>query len=150
MKTQNSVALDPQIFAVVLDQNWQNVRNIKTERLWFMNTYTAITAGALTLLQTIRGEVVRQIALLGFMCAFSLMGLLTSLRLKAELDESLDVIQAIVAHGQMTEFMALGRSAGVLSRYPPFRWMLPAFYALTVAGFATLVAYRIMVPEPPR
>ena len=44
------------LFATIFTQNWENVRGIKSERIWFMNTYWVISAGSLSLLQGIDGE----------------------------------------------------------------------------------------------
>jgi hypothetical protein len=43
----------------------------------------------------------------------------------------------------VSEFAAL-ELAGELSRYPKFRWIFPAFYFMSTAGFAALVAYRVI------
>ena len=93
--SENSTAINPAIFATIFQQNWENARHIKGERIWFMNTYSLISAGALSLLQTIRGEAVLQLSLILLMCLFSVIGLLTSLRLKAELEECLGKLQAM-------------------------------------------------------
>ena len=85
------------MFAAVFSENWQNARHIKTERISFLTTFSLVTAGVLTFLQAVRSSVVLQVALLIFMCLFSLFGLLTSLRLKGELEECLEKIQAMTA-----------------------------------------------------
>lgn len=137
----------PAIFAVIYQQSWENVRHIKSERIWFMNTFSAISAGALSLLQTIRGEAVLQLSLLLFMCLFSVIGLLTSLRLKAELEECLSKLQTMVAQSQAREYVALGQSDGELTRYPKFRWIFPVFYSMATVGYAALLVYRLMTGE---
>src|SRR6266481_4249639 len=98
---------DPRIFAAVFGENWQNARHIKSERISFMNAFSLISAGVLTFLQGVRGSALLQIALLFFMCLFSLFGLLTSLRLKGELEECLAKIKAMSAHANVSEFVAL-------------------------------------------
>ena len=55
------------MFSAVFKENWQNARHIKTERISFMNTYSLISAGVLTLLQNVRESAPIQIALLSFM-----------------------------------------------------------------------------------
>ena len=137
-------AKDPAFFVEVFRQNWENVRNIKTERIWFLNTFAAISAGALSLLQAVRLGAVLQISLILFMCLFSIIGLLTSLRLKAELEECLAKIQAMVARTNEREFVALGQSEGDLSRYPKFRWLFPVFFSMASAGFVALLVYRLV------
>jgi len=56
MSDQDRTATSTGLFATIFQQNWENVRGIKSERIWFMNTYSVISAGSLTLLQSIRGE----------------------------------------------------------------------------------------------
>lgn len=141
---------DPTIFAAVFNENWQNARNIKSERISFMNTFSLVSAGVLTLLQSVRGSALLEISLLLFMCLFSVVGLLTSLRLKGELEECLAKIQAISVQVNINDFVALGQLAGKVSRYPKFRWMFPLFYSMTTAGFVALIVYRLLTGEPIR
>jgi hypothetical protein len=131
------------MFAAVFSENWQNARHIKTERISFLTTFSLITAGVLTFLQTVRSSAVLQVALLVFMCLFSLFGFLTSLRLKGELEECLAKIEAMTAQANVSEFAAL-ELGGELSRYPKFRWIFPAFYFMSTAGYAALIAYRVI------
>ena len=145
MSNETSDIKDSPLFVETFRQNWENVRHIKTERMWFMNTFSAITAGALSLLQAISLGAVLQTSLIGFMCVFSIIGLLTSLRLKAELEECLAKIQSMVAQTNEREFVALGQSEGHLSRYPKFRWIFPVFFSLASAGFVSLLVYRLVV-----
>ena len=84
------------MFAAVFTQNWDNARHIKSERLSFMNAYSVICAGVLALLQTLQASELIRIALLLFMTFFSLIGVLTSLRLKSELEECLAKIAAML------------------------------------------------------
>ena len=151
--TQNTLAKkwesneQPITFAVwnaVFQENWANVRHIKSERIWFTNIFSIITAGALSLLH-VGGEAVPQLLLIGFMCVFSLMGLLTSLRLKAELEECLEKLVVMAARANVKEFIALERSEGQLARYPQFRWIFPAFYSISLFGFVALLVYRLVV-----
>ncbi len=58
------------------------------------------------------------------MTLFSAIGLLTSLRLKGELEECLAKIKAMSAQANISEFVAL-ELKGKLSRYPKFRWIFP-------------------------
>ena len=131
------------MFAAIFQQTWENVRHIKSERMWFLNTHAITSAGTLSLLQAIHGEFVLQLSLLLCMCVLSAIGVLISLRLKAELEECLEKIQAMVARAQVDDFMALGRLEGRLSRYPAFRWIFPVLYALSMVLFFALFVYRL-------
>jgi hypothetical protein len=146
MSNKSAVDLDSTMFAAVFSENWQNARHIKSERISFLTTFSLISAGVLTLLQSMRSSVVLQIALLFFMCLFSLFGLLTSLRLKGELEECLAKIQAMATQANMNQFAALELDEQ-LSRYPKFRWIFPAFYSMTTAGFVALIAYRLVTGQ---
>lgn len=146
MSNKPPTDLDSKMFAAVFSENWQNARHIKTERISFLTTFSLITAGVLTLLQTVRSSAVLQVVILVFMCLFSLFGLLTSLRLKGELEECLSKIRAMTAEANVSEFAAL-ELGGQLSRYPKFRWIFPAFYFMSTAGFAALIAYRVITGE---
>ncbi len=128
---------------VVFQQHWENARHIKNERLSFTNVYAIITAGILSLLHSIRGEFVLEISILAFLCCFSIIGLLTSLRLKAELEDCLRSIEHTVARLGMEEFMPVVDARGALTRYPKFRWLFPVFYAIASAGFLGLLVYRL-------
>ena len=143
MSDQDRTATSTGLFATIFQQNWENVRGIKSERIWFMNTYSVISAGSLTLLQSIRGERVIELTLILGLCLLSLVGLISSLRLKAELEECLEKIEAMVARAQVDEFVALGRPEGELLRYPAFRWVFPIFYAFGTALFVGLLVYRL-------
>jgi hypothetical protein len=57
------------------------------------------------LLHSIRGDFVLEISLLVFLACFSIIGLLTSLRLKAELENCLHSIEQTVARLGMEHFM---------------------------------------------
>src|SRR5678809_1389879 len=141
MSNETPAAIDPDMFAAVFSENWDNARYIKSERISFMNAYSVICAGVLALLQSVQASDLIRIALLFFMTLFSLVGLLTSLRLKSELEECLAKIEA------MTVQANVGQLEGKPSRYPRFGWIFPIFYTMTTAGFITLIVYRLVTGE---
>ena len=146
MNKENSAVTNATMFVAAFNENWQNARHIKSERLSFMTAFSLVSAGVLTLLQSVRSSAVLQVTLLVFMCLFSLFGLLTSLRLKGELEECLAKIKAMSAQANVSEFVAL-ELEGRLSRYPKFRWTFPVFYSMTSAGYVALIAYRLVTGE---
>lgn len=148
MSNETPAAADPTMFAAIFGENWQNVRHIKTERILFMNAYSLISAGVLTLLQNVQATDLMRTGLLIFMSLFSLFGLLTSLRLKGELEECLTKIEAMSMQADMSQFVALGQLEGRSSRYPRFRWMFPIFYSMTSTGFVALIVYRLLSGGP--
>ena len=99
---------------MIYQQNCENARHIKNERIWFMNIYSIIAAGILSLLNSIRGQAVLECSLIVFMCLFSLIGLLTSLRLKAELEECLQKLESMAISKHLQAYVALGESEGKL------------------------------------
>ena len=129
---------------MVFQQHWENARHIKNERLSFTNIYAIVTAGTLSLLHSVHGESVLEISMLVFLCCFSVIGLLTSLRLKAELETCLRSIDLTVSRLGMEAFMTVFDSQGALARYPKFRWLFPLFYAIASVGFMGLLAYRLI------
>ena len=147
MSNETPAAIDPDMFAAVFSENWDNARYIKSERISFMNAYSVICAGVLALLQSVQASDLIRIALLFFMTLFSLVGLLTSLRLKSELEECLAKIEAMTVQAKVSQFVALGQLEGKPSRYPRFRWIFPIFYTMTTAGFITLIVYRLVTGE---
>ena len=52
MSKEAPAAIDSPLFEAVFKQNWENARHIKSERIWFMNAFSLISAGVLTLLQS--------------------------------------------------------------------------------------------------
>ena len=134
---------EKQTLLAIFTQHWENARHIKYERLSFTNIYAIVSAGILSLLHAVRGEAVLEISLLIFLVSFSIIGLLTSLRLKAELEECLHNIERIVAQTGLEEFMPVVDSRGALTRYPKFRWLFPVFYSICTVGFLVLLLYRL-------
>jgi hypothetical protein len=143
MNEPETIAGERTLFAVIFQQNWENARHIKGERMWFMNVYSIIAAGILSLLHSVEGKVVLEYSLIVFMCVFSLIGLLTSFRLKAELEECLHRIQEMAVQDRSECFLAMGESEGALTRYPKFRWIFPLFYSIATFSFVALLAYRV-------
>ncbi len=149
MSDQDRTATSTALFATIFQQNWENARGIKSERIWFMNTYSVISAGSLSLLKGIHGERVIELTLILALCLLSLVGLISSLRLKVELEECLEKIEAMVARAQVDEFVAVGRPEGRLLRYPAFRWVFPVFYFIGIVVFVGLLVYRLAGGGPP-
>ena len=81
------------------------------------------------------------------MCLFSVIGLLTSFRLKSELEECLAKLEAMSVQANINEFVALGQLEGKFSSYPKFRWIFPFFYSMTTVAFGALIAYRLIAGE---
>ena len=109
---EEPIATNPELFAAMSQQNWENVRHIKSERMWYLNTHAVTSAGVLTFLQSVRRGFVLQSSLLLCICFLSAIGLLTSLRLKAELEECLSTDQV----AGFTSSMKKGIGRGVMAK----------------------------------
>ena len=149
MSDQDRIATSSGLFATIFQQNWENVRGIKSERIWFLNTYSVISAASLSLLKGIHGERLIELTLILALSFLSVIGLIVSLRLKAELEECLEKIQTMVARAQVDQFVALGRPEGELLRYPAFRWIFPVFYLFGTTLFVALFVYRLAAGGQP-
>jgi hypothetical protein len=68
--------IDPTIFAAILQQNSENVRSIKNQRIWFLQTFAVISAGAQVLPSRHSGNPPLQLGLNLSMTAVAAMGLL--------------------------------------------------------------------------
>ena len=128
----------------VYQQNWENARHIKNERLSFTNIYCIVAAGMLSLLHTVAGQRLLEISMLTFLVLFSFIGLLTSLRLKAELEECLHKIDQIVSQTGVERISALNEAKGVPTKYPKFRWIFPWFFTIGATGFFILLWQRVL------
>jgi hypothetical protein len=131
------------LLQAIFQQNWENVRHIKNERLMFINIYAIISAGVLSFLNSVKGEIGLQTLLILFLCFLSAIGLLSSLRLKAELEECLANIERILDHAGLENFMAMGATNQGHMRFPKFRWVFPIFYSFTSLIFSLLLLQRL-------
>jgi hypothetical protein len=111
-------------FAAVFNQNWENVRHVKTERISFMNAYSLVSAGVLTLLQHVQASDLVRMVLLLFMTLFSCFGLMTSLRLKVDWKNASRKFALWRPEAKVSEFVALGQLEGRVSHYPKFQLAL--------------------------
>jgi hypothetical protein len=132
-------------FVAVFQQNWENARFIKSERLASANIYAIVVAGALSLMTAGRSLPMVELALLGFLWILSLVALLTSLRLKAELEDCLQRIQSLSRIADVEAYVSLGEIKQGIAGHVKFRWMFPILYSVTSIGFLILLGYRILV-----
>lgn len=138
----NPDPLDRPMLQEVFRQNWENVRHIKNERLMFTNIYAVVTAGALAFTNAFKEQSHAELFMLLFLLVFSVIGLLTSLRLKVELEECLANIERILVTVKQADFMSMGADNQSHLRYPKFRWVFPIFYALTTAVILAVLLHR--------
>ena len=133
-------------FTMLLAQNWENVRHVKNERLWFTNIYAIVVAGVLSFLHSATSNRLLELSLIVFLFLLSFMGLLISFRLKAELEGYLDKLDRMIYQAGLEEFSvhdeALG---GKIIRLLKFRWMFTFFYATSCSGALALLIERVIV-----
>ena len=133
------------MFMAIFREHWENVRHIKNERLTFTNIYGIITAGTLSLMHSVHGMAALEYSLIIFLQIFSVIGFVTSLRLKLELEESLRAIDKMLQDTELAAFMPVDRATGSFTRIPKFRWVFPIFYFVTSMGFSILLAVRLLL-----
>ena len=133
------------MFLVIFKEHWENVRHIKNERLTFTNIYGIITAGTLSLMHNVGSRSALEFSLIIFLLVFSIIGLLTSLRLKLELEEALDSIEKMLLETDFHPFMSVDPQASTFSPIPKFRWVFPIFYFVTSLGFSVLLFVRLFL-----
>ena len=131
------------LLETILAQNCENARHIKNERLTFVNIYAIVVAGTLSLMSSIKGNTAEDLYLSFFLWFFTILGLISSLRLKAELDECMTKISAIAKEAGLADYLAAGMSEGRLTRLPKFRWVFPVFYLIASVGFFGLLMRRL-------
>ena len=135
---------DPMLMTV-LTQNCENARHIKNERLSFVNIYAIVAAGALSLMNSVKGRPMDELYLAFFLWIFSVMGLISSLRLKAELEECARKILSITSSAGISDYIALGACEGKMAYLPKFRWVFPVFYLIVSIGFLGLFLQRLFM-----
>jgi hypothetical protein len=96
----------------------------------------------LTLLNSVNAKPELQLLLILFLCFLSFIGLLSSLRLKAELEECLENIERILTNVTLEHYMAMGATGQARMRFPKFRWIFPIFYSFTSLIFVLLLCQR--------
>ena len=70
MAEKKPTLFERRMLLAVYQQNWENARHIKNERLSFTNIYCIVAAGMLSLLHTVAGKRVLEISMLSFLVLF--------------------------------------------------------------------------------
>ena len=104
MPEEKPSLFERRMLLAVYQQNWENARHIKNERLSFTNIYCIVAAGMLSLFHTVEGKRLLEISMLLFLVLFSLIGLLTSLT-------TLLMAESVPAAGPASPSRASGTSA---------------------------------------
>lgn len=119
------------------------MRYIRNERLWFTNIYALVVAATLSFLHAVEEDSGFSLVLLGFLIVFSVLGLVMSLRLRAELEDWLIKIRSLVRDISLPDHTATNEAGFGLLRYVQFRWLFPVFYVVATIAFLMLLGERM-------
>lgn len=132
----------------MFEQASENVRHIRSERISFTNVYTAVVAGGLALLQRDFGAAAsnRPIVTIGLvvLLLFSLVSLLSSIRLVAELRNSIANLQRVVDEHGMARLVGLIEPPHGIAARLPVRCVFPIYFGLTTAALIVLIVVRMV------
>jgi hypothetical protein len=139
------LATEPHVAAAAFVQAWENVRHIRNERIWFTNAYTAIIAGGLALLQRLGDSSNRLLTSAGLvvLMLFSLASIMSSIRLIAELRNSIANLQHVVAENGMGPLVGMIEPPHGIAASLPMRWVFPIFFSLTTAALLLLLVFHL-------
>jgi hypothetical protein len=128
-------------------QAYENIRHIRNERIWFTNAYTAVIAGGLALLLRDNGSSANQapksIGLL-VLLLFSVVSIMSSIRLVAELRAAIANLKRLVAESGMGQLVNLAEPPRGFASSLPMRWVFPIFFTLTTAALVVLLVIHLM------
>ena len=145
-KEGSQFATNPALAAAAYVQAWENVRHIRNERIWFTNAYSAIVAGSLAGLLRDSGSFTSKWATVGLLILvlFSFASLMSSIRLVAELRNSIANVQRAV------DETGIGRMVGTIEPlsgfgvWLPMRWLFPIYFILSTAALAVLFVVHLL------
>lgn len=123
-----------QLIIAMYEQNWENVRHIKNERLWFTNIYAIVVAAVLSFLHSSTSAGIISVSLQAFIFLLSIIGFLISLRLKSELENYLNTIDNMVHETGLEAYSTHDEIERPGIQLLKFRWIFTIFYLVTSAG----------------
>lgn len=138
---------DAALVVAAFTQTSENIRHIRSERIWFANAYGAIVAGGLALLPSdlsIASNRRVVLASLVVLVLFSGVALACSIRLAAELRIALANLARIASDNGMDRLVGdidLPRSsvAGI-----PMRWVFPIYFSITTVCLLILLISHML------
>ncbi len=142
----SQLATNPALAVGAYVQAWENVRHIRNERIWFTNAYSAIVAGSLAGLLRDGASVTSRTTTVGLLVLvlFSFASLMSSIRLVAELRNSLANVQRAVDETGMGRMVgALEPLSGFGARLP-MRWLFPIYFSLSTAALSVLFVIHLL------
>ena len=140
----NQIVANPALATAAYVQAWENVRHIRNERIWFTNAYSAIVAGSLAALLRDGESVASRSTTVGLLILvlFSFASLMSSIRLVAELRNSIANVQRAV------DETGMGRMVGSIEPLNgfglPMRWLFPIYFSLSTAALVVLFVVHLL------
>jgi hypothetical protein len=136
----------PAIAAAAYVQAWESVRHIRNERIWFTNAYSAIVAGSLAALLRDNGGVTSRATTVGLLVLvlFSFASLMSSIRLVAELRNSIANVQRAVDETGMGRMVGAIEPLSGFGARLPMRWLFPIYYSLSTAALTALFVVQLL------
>ena len=142
----SQLASNPALAAAAYVQAWESVRHIRNERIWFTNAYSAIVAGSLAALLRDSESFTSRSATVGLLILvlFSFASLLSSIRLVAELRNSIANVQRAVDATGMGRFVGTIEPLGGFGAWLPMRWLFPIYFSLSTAALLVLFVVQLL------
>ena len=139
-------APDPALVAAAYVQAWESVRHIRHERIWFTNAYSAIVAGSLAALLRDSESFTSRSATFGLLILvlFSFASLMSSIRLVAELRNSIANVQRAVDETGMGRMVGTIEPPGGFGVWLPMRWLFPIYFGLSTAALVVLFVVQLV------
>jgi hypothetical protein len=139
-------ASNPALAAAAYVQAWESVRHIRNERIWFTNAYSAIVAGSLAALIRDSESFTSRSATVGLLILvlFSFASLLSSIRLVAELRNSIANVQRAVDATGMGQMVGTIEPLGGFGAWFPMRWLFPIYFSLSTAALLVLFVFNLL------
>ncbi len=137
-----AVKPDPAFVIAAFAETSENIRHIRSERIWFCNAYCAIVAGGLALLPRDPGIASnRRVVLAGLvvLVLFSIVSLACSIRLVAELRNALANLGRIASDNGMDGLVGIIDPPRSFGASMPMRWVFPIFFSLTTVSLLVLL-----------
>ena len=139
-------ATNPALAAAAYVQAWENVRHIRNERIWFTNAYSAIVAGSLAALLRDGASVTSRSTTVGLLVLvlFSFASLMSSIRLVAELRNSIANVQRAVDENGMGRMVGAIEPLSGFGARLPMRWLFPIYFSLSTAALVVLFVVHLL------
>ena len=139
---------DPGFATAAFEQASENIRHIRNERIWFASAYGAVVTGGLALLQRDNGNAAanKSLTTIGYvvLVLFSLVSLMSSIRLVEELRHAITILQRLVDENGIGALVGLIEPPRGFAASLPMRWVFPIFYGLTTVVLVLLLVVHLI------